>query len=1082
MMEPLSHLARGAESRSGKWGVQKDAITLARWLNDFIGSSFGPNGVSKILLKDSEEFSITADGVAILEGQSYRSPAQNILLETAKSQRANCGDGTKLTIILACELLNRAEALLDRGVHPNTIARGYNEGARTAIGFLNEMGKVVEVSDNQLLSDLIRTALSSRFSGSEDMQSLSSVVTDAVHAVSRRDFSSELYFDDKDIIIKGVVGGSLNDTELVRGVVIEKEVELGTVKSAKNPRIALLRTPIEIEKTEWDMQVKLSDPKRLTKLLGDESQLIRDKLEKVVSTGASVVFCERGMDPLTRHYFGEKGILAVKWISREAMRQLTKATGGVIVADIPDLSSRDLGSAELVEERDFGEKKMVVIEGCHDSKTVTILIRGPSEAVVDEARRIVTIIIRSLKNLFRDKRIVPGGGATEAELAVKLRAHATGFGGKHRAVAMAFADALDSIPVTLIRNCGGDVLTLLLPLRARHQKGEKMLGIGAERTELIDMSRHNVYEPLVVKAKAIESACEAATTILSIDGIVAAEYSEEKDTEENGKNGQPGERAATLDAIRTNISMVKAVAELIKKSLGPNGMMKLLVDNIGDTRATADGATILRYLYANHPVAKLLVETAESHSKNFGDGTKTLIVLVGELLTQGEKLINQGMQPSIITRGYRTSAKLAADVLGKSSFQLNLDDRETLSRIINAIIHQNLPQAGWDGKSNEDNARIANVILEAFTRILTSDGKLITTEFDSKKVKVVKKVGTGTLESELVDGFIVEKEVASPDMPKRVEQAKVALLDCWLGITRQTLQRETKVLIQDAKALREYLKSASTIAREIAEKVISSGARVVLTSKRMEELAKRLLTDSNIMVVEAVPNDDMESLSELTGAAIITDLNYLKKTHLGEACLVEEREIHGTKLVFLEGLPHKGCTCILVRGGTDSVVDETERTMRKVIRTLVAITKDPRIVPGGGLSELLLASELRREARKISGREQFAMEAFSSALEGIPRALLENAGFDPLEKLREARDILQALRLTSTTSEGLNEVARLMETKSPFKVSVWDPHLQKTQIILNATNIANTILKLGHIVRCRKETRKSDTVEESPLK
>nr|MDO8133167.1 thermosome subunit alpha [Candidatus Njordarchaeum guaymaensis] len=1076
-MEPLSHPFTGPESRSRKWGIQKDAIAFARWLNDFIGSSFGPNGVSKILLKDSDEFSISADGLAILEGQGFRSAAQNILFETAKSQRANLGDGTKQTVILACEFLSRAEALLDRGVHPNTITKTYNESARTATRFLNEIGKEVDVSDNQLLRDVIRTALSSRFSGTEDIQALSSVITEAVRTVSQRDSSSKLFFDDRDVIIKRVVGGSLNDTELVKGVVIEREVELGTAESVKSARIALLRAPIEIEKTEWDVQVKLSDPSQLTKLLGDESQLIKDKMEKVLSAGASVVFCERGIDPLTRQYFGEKGTLAVKWISRESMKQLSKATGGTIVADLFDLSSEDLGSAKLVEERDFGEKKMVVVEGRNDSKTVTILIRGPSEAVVNEAERIVSKVIRLLKNLFRDQRVVFGGGAAEAELAAKLRVYATGFGGKDRAAAMAFADALDAIPVTLIRNSGGDVSTLLLSLRTRHQKGEHCLGIGADSGELIEMSRHNVYEPLLLKAKAIESACEAATTVLSMDDIVAGEYSEEKETEENGKNELPGERAATLDVIRTNISVVKAVAELVKTSLGPNGMMKLMVDNIGDARATADGVTILRYLYANHPVAKLLFEAAESHSKNFGDGTKTLIVLVGELLSQGEKLMNQGMQPSIITRGYRTSADLATNVLRRSSFQINLNDRKTLSGIISTMIFVTPPQLGWERKDNESNTRISDIILEAFTRILTSYGERITAEFDSKKIKVVKKVGGRTLESKLIDGFIVEKEVASEDMPKRIEQAKVALLDCWLGITRQTLQRETKVTIQDATSLRDYLKSTSTVGKEIAEKVISSEASMVFTSKRTDELTKRILADSKIMVVEAVSGEDMQALSELTGAAIITDLNCLSRTHVGGASLVEEREVQGTKLIFLEGSPHKGYTCILVRGGTNSVVDETERTIRKAIRTLIALTKNPRIVPGGGLSELLVAGEIRREARKLSGREQFAIEAFSSALEGIPKALLENAGFDPLEKLRETHGILQYSQQTRITNATFNEVARRMEKESPFKASVWDPYIQKCQIILNATNIANTIMKLGHILRCKKETRKSETNE-----
>jgi chaperonin GroEL (HSP60 family) len=1039
------------------WDTQRDAIRSARWIGDYVGSSLGPNGLAKILLKTSDDFTITNDGALMLEAGAGLSPTEAILIEMAKSLRASSGDGSKSAVIIACELLNRAEALLDRGVHPNTIATGFNECASKAIKILQSLGQPLDVSDIESLRRVVESNLGPRFPSREDLLALSSVIVEAVRIVSRTDSSSSSRFNDKDVYVKGVVGGTLSDTRVVGGIVIDKEVEPGVPKSITGARIALLRSALEIEKTEWDVEVKLLDPKKVGTLLSDESKIILDKMARIASSTANVVLCERGIDVLLRQYLGKDLILAAKWIAREDMNRLAKATGGIIVADDNDLSYSDLGTADRVEEQDFGEKKMLVIQGCKDPETVTILVRGPSESVVREAERSIIQVLRSLRDLFNDPKVVFGGGATEVELATRLRGIAAGLGGKERAVAMIFADAIDSIPVTLVKNAGGDILDLLTSLRTRHQQGESAIGVDAESGNLVDVSSYDVIEPLLLKVRVIKSGSEAASAILSVDEVLTAEFREEKERKKKSGAEKLENRPSAQEALETNISIAKDVSELIKKSLGPNGMTKLMVDNIGDAKATSDGATIMKFLYAQHPVAKLLVDAAVSHSKNLGDGTKTLIVLVGELLFQAERLLNQGIRLPAIRRGYRASADLAIKELEKLSQRFDLDNRETLRKIVQTVMHEDLVQNRSVNGSEHISGKIAGIVLDAFAGIRERYGDQIAERFDSKKIKVIKKTGLGRFESSLVDGYIVDKEVSANEMPKHVEKARIAVLDYWLGITQQTLRRETRIQIRDPAAMRDYLDSASKIAKDIAERIILSRATVIFCSKRTDDLTKRLLANAGIMVVEAVSSDDMEALCELTGAAMISDQSLLGADLLGEADLVEESDIHGSRLVSVEGCPHKGYTTVFIRGAIASVVDETERILCKTIRTLIHLVKDPRIVPGEGSSELHVTRELKRRAIEISGREQFAMLAYSSALEGIPRTLFENAGLDPMERVKRPGVAIDSLRDTS----------------------VWDPFPQKRQVILNATNIANLILKLGHTVKQKRKLEKAESLRKT---
>jgi chaperonin GroEL (HSP60 family) len=1039
------------------WSAQREAIHNARWLGDYVGSSLGPNGLGKILMKSSDDFVITNDGLLMLEKKSHSSPAEEILVGMAKSMKTITGDGSKSMVILACELLSRAEALLDRGAHPNIIIREFNKSAAKAIEILQGIGKPLDMLDADSVRKVVEAILSPRLSGKENLIAFTSAIMEAVRFLSQTAPSRNLPFNANDIFVKGMVGGVLSDTKFVDGIIIDKEVEPGSERSLSGARIALLRASLEIEKTEWDMEVNLADPSRIGTLLDDESKIILDKWNKIISSGANAVFCERGVDPLLHQYLSEKKILAARWIGKEDMNRLAKATGGTIVADIYDLSANDLGSADQVAEQDYGGKKRLAIQGCKDPKTVTILVRGPTESVVEEAKRSILQALRSLEELFKDPRFVFGGGAIEAELATQLRRYATGVSGKERAVAAIFADALDSIPVSLIRNSGGEVLDILTSLRSLHQMGEPSIGIDAGTGNLVDIADRGVIEPLMFKTRIIEFASEAAGIILSVDDTIGPEYLEEIDKKRTEKENAEY-RVSAREALNSNIQIAKQVAELIKKSLGPNGMMKLMVDNIGDSRATSDGATMLKFLYAQHPIAKLLVDAADFHSQNSGDGAKTLVILTGGLLSHAENLLKQGLSLPTIREGYWTSATLAANEFEKLSRGFELDDQEMLRNVIRTVMQDDANQPYSVTKTDGTSSKISSIVLDAFMEIQETYGDKITENFVSGRMKIVKKIGSGLFESRLVDGYIIDKEVSSDEMPKRAEKAKITVLDYWLGITRQTLKRETRIQVRNPAALREYFDSASKIAQEIAGRIISSGASVVFCSKRTDDVVRRVLTTARIMVVESVSSDDLQALCELTGATMISDQAHLNASCLGDADLVEERDVHGFKLVFVEGCPHRGNPCIFIRGATSSIVDETERILRKTIRTLVELSKNPKVVPGGGLGELYVAEQLKKKSREISGREQFVMLAYSSALESIPMTLYENAGLHSLETLLKARN----------------------ETSGSFTdLTVWDPYPQKRQLILNGTNTANVILKLSHVIKYKKKPGEDEPLRKS---
>ena len=530
---PVIILKEGSSRTVGRDALRVNmmaAIAVAEMLR----TTYGPRGMDKMLVDSLGDITITNDGATILDKMDLQHPAAKMLVQIAKGQDEEVGDGTKTAVIFAGELLKQSEELLLKEIHPTTIISGYKRALEAAVDYLYKIAEPVDISDRSVLVDIAKTALTSKaVHGAREH--IAEISVEAVLAVSeKRD--NRWYVDLDNVQIVKKHGGSLLDTKLVRGVILDKEVVHPAMpRRVTGARIALLDAPLEIEKPEIDAEIRISDPTYMRKFLEEEENILSKYVDKIASVGANVVVCQKGIDDVAQHFLAKRGILAVRRVKRSDMEKLERATGGRIVSNIDDLTEADLGYAELVEERKVGEDKMVFIEGVKNPKSVSILVRGGFERLVDETERSLRDSMSAVADVLKDSRVVYGGGAAEVDTAMYLREYATRVGGKEALAIEAFAKALEGLAVTLLENAGLDPVDYIMKLRAGHREGQRWLGIDVLRGTLSDMKALRVIEPVVVKINALKAGTEAATLILRIDDMIAAartKAGEEKKKEE----------------------------------------------------------------------------------------------------------------------------------------------------------------------------------------------------------------------------------------------------------------------------------------------------------------------------------------------------------------------------------------------------------------------------------------------------------------------------------------------------------------------------------------------------------------------
>ncbi len=514
--QPLIVLSEDSQRTSGK-DAQSMNITAGKAVAESVRTTLGPKGMDKMLVDSTGSVVVTNDGVTILSEMEIDHPAANMIVEVAQTQEDEVGDGTTSAVVVSGELLKRAEELLDQDIHATTLAQGYRQAAEVATDALEDIAIDVDEDDTEILEQIAATAMTGK--GAENARDLlSELVVSAVQTVADED-----RIDTDNVKVEKVVGGSIENSELVEGVIVDKErVSENMPYFAEDANVAIVDGALEIKETEIDAEVNVTDPDQLQEFMEQEEAQLQEMADTLADVGADVVFVDGGIDDMAQHYLAQEGIIAVRRVKSSDASRLARSTGARPVSTVDDLTEDDLGFAGSVAQKDIAGDQRIFVEDVEDAKAVTLILRGGTEHVIDEVDRAIEDSLGVVRTTLEDGQVVAGGGAPEIELSLALRDHADSVGGREQLAIEAFADALEIIPRTLAENAGLDPIDSLVELRSAHDGGDTAAGLDAYTGDTIDMDAEGVYEPLRVKSQAIESATEAAVMLLRIDDVIAA--------------------------------------------------------------------------------------------------------------------------------------------------------------------------------------------------------------------------------------------------------------------------------------------------------------------------------------------------------------------------------------------------------------------------------------------------------------------------------------------------------------------------------------------------------------------------------
>jgi len=516
---PVLVLKESALQQKGR-DAQKNNIAAAKLVADLVKTSLGPRGLDKMLVDSLGDVTITNDGATILKEIDAQHPAAKMMVEVSKTIDTEVGDGTTSSVVFAGALLEKAEKLLEKDVHSTVIVDGYQAAAEKSLELLAGFAKSVKPDDQESLIKIAKTSMQSKLI-SEDSEPMSKLVVGAILKIAEK--NGDAYSVDLDNLkVEKKSGASIQDTALIKGIVLDKEiVHSGMPTKIQNAKIALVNAALEVEKTEMSAEIRISDPSQMQMFLEEENRMLKEMVSKLHNAGTNVLICQKGIDDISQHYLAKHGILAVRRVKESDMTKLAKATGGRITTNLDDITEKDLGYADLVQQKKIETDKWVFIEGCKNPHSVTILIRGGSQRVVDEVDRSIHDSLMVVKDVIETPSIVTGGGSAEAYLAGQLNEYADSFDGREQLAVKQYAEALESIPLTIAENAGMDPIDTIISLRAKQNSGKKGAGINAKESKIGDMNSLSILEPLVVKEQIIKSATETACMILRIDDVIA---------------------------------------------------------------------------------------------------------------------------------------------------------------------------------------------------------------------------------------------------------------------------------------------------------------------------------------------------------------------------------------------------------------------------------------------------------------------------------------------------------------------------------------------------------------------------------
>jgi archaeal chaperonin len=536
--QPVIILKEGSGESRGR-EAQRNNITAAKLIAEVVRTSLGPRGMDKMLVDSMGDVTITNDGATMLKELDVQHPAAKMMVEISKATDNEVGDGTTSAVVVAGALLEKAEDLINKDVHPVVIVDGYSRAAEKAQKILEEIAEKVDPESRPDLLKIANTSMLTKLVN-EDSPHLAGIVVDAILQVAEKR-NGGFKADIDNVKVEKKAGGALTDTKLIQGIVLDKEVvHSGMPKRIDEAKIGLVNSALEIEKTEFSAEIRINDPAQMQQFMDEESSILKGMVDKVKQSGANVLICQKGIDDLAQHFLAKAGVLAVRRVKESDMTKLAKATGARIVTNLDDLVSKDLGYAKLVEERKLEEDKWVFVEGCKNPKAVTILVRGGTQRIVDEAERALHDALMVTKDVVELPAVVAGGGAPEAEVSFQLKSWAQKLTGREQLAALKFADAIESIPLTLAENAGMDPIDTQVDLRAKHGKEGKWFGVDAMNGKVADMYAKSVWEPLAVKLQILRAATEAACMILRIDDVIAASKMRAPPSPPGGGGGMGG--------------------------------------------------------------------------------------------------------------------------------------------------------------------------------------------------------------------------------------------------------------------------------------------------------------------------------------------------------------------------------------------------------------------------------------------------------------------------------------------------------------------------------------------------------------
>ena len=516
---PVLVLKESALQQKGK-DAQQNNIAAAKLVAELVKSSLGPRGLDKMLVDSLGDVTITNDGATILKEIDVQHPAAKMIVEISKTVDNEVGDGTTSSVVFGGALLARAEDLLKKDVHSSTIIEGFQAASEKVLEIYSQLSKKIQPDDKASLLKIASTSMQSKLI-SEDSSSLSKIVVDAILSIATK--KGDQYFVDlENIKVEKKPGGSIEDTQIVKGIVLDKEiVHSGMPTRIEKANIALINSALEIEKTEMSAEIRITDPTQMQMFLEEENRMLKTMVDKLHDVGANVLICQKGIDDIAQHYLAKHGIMAIRRVKESDMIKLSKATDGRVISNLDDLTEKDLGSADLAHQKKVESDKWVFIEGCKHPQSVTLLIRGGTQRVIDEVDRSIHDSLMVVKDVIEKPEIVAGGGAPESFAASQLKEWADNFSGREQLAIKKYAEALEVIPLTISENAGMDPIDTMATLRSKQNQGQKWTGIDAKNTKIADMMAINVLEPIVVKEQIIKSATEAACMILRIDDVIA---------------------------------------------------------------------------------------------------------------------------------------------------------------------------------------------------------------------------------------------------------------------------------------------------------------------------------------------------------------------------------------------------------------------------------------------------------------------------------------------------------------------------------------------------------------------------------